>query len=54
MRRSAAQRDFDVFLQENVYDCPTHDDYLNKWGAADLLKLRAVEGYGYVPGLKRK
>jgi glutaconate CoA-transferase subunit A len=51
---SRSQQGFEAFLQENVFDCPTHNDYLNKWGAADLLKLRAVEGYGYVPGLKRK
>jgi glutaconate CoA-transferase subunit A len=51
---SRTQEDFDAFLRENVYDCPTHDDYLDRWGAADLLKLQAAEGYGYVPGLKRK
>ncbi|MDR2131801.1 MAG: glutaconate CoA-transferase [Clostridiales Family XIII bacterium] len=53
-KASRTQEGFDVFLKENVYDCPTHDDYLNKWGAAELLKLRAAKGYGYVPGLKRK
>jgi glutaconate CoA-transferase subunit A len=53
-KASRSLQGFEAFLQENVYDCPTHDDYLNKWGAAELLKLRAVEGYGYVPGLKRK
>jgi glutaconate CoA-transferase subunit A len=51
---SRTQRDFDAFLRENVHDCPTHDDYLNNRGAAELLKLRVAEGYGYVPGLKRK
>ncbi|MDR2089301.1 MAG: glutaconate CoA-transferase [Clostridiales Family XIII bacterium] len=53
-KASRTQEDFDVFLKENVHDCPAHGDYLNKWGAADLLKLRTSEGCAYVPGLKRK
>jgi glutaconate CoA-transferase subunit A len=53
-KASRTQEDFEIFMRENVYDCPLHDDYLNKWGAAELLKLQVVEGCGYVPGLKRK
>jgi glutaconate CoA-transferase subunit A len=51
---SRKQQTFDAFIQEYVHDCPTHGEYLDKWGASSLLKLRVVEGYGYVPGLKRK
>ena len=50
---SRTQEDFDKFIEENVYDCPTQAEYLDKWGASELLKLRIKPGYGYIPGLKR-
>ncbi|MDR3331047.1 MAG: hypothetical protein LBT08_00320 [Synergistaceae bacterium] len=51
---SRKQKDFDAFIQKYVRDCPTHGDYLDKWGAASLLNLKVVEGYGYKPGVPRK
>ncbi|MDO4552489.1 MAG: CoA-transferase [Bacillota bacterium] len=51
---SRTQESFDAFLEEYVYGCPTHEEYLNKLGAARLLNLRVREGVGYVPGLKRR
>lgn len=51
---SRTQEAFDRFIAEYVDACPTHADYLNKLGAARLLKLRIQPGYGYTPGLKRK
>ncbi|MDR0570176.1 MAG: glutaconate CoA-transferase [Clostridiales Family XIII bacterium] len=51
---SKSQETFDAFIKEYIHDCPTHNDYLDKWGASGLLNLRVVGGYGYVPGLKRR
>lgn len=51
---SRSQESFDAFLDEYVYGCPTHGDYLDKIGASRLLGLNVREGFGYVPGLKRK
>jgi glutaconate CoA-transferase subunit A len=51
---SRTNEDFAEFLDKYVYSCADHDEYLDKWGAAALLKLRVQEGFGYVPGLKRK
>lgn len=51
---SRTQEDFDSFLKENVYDCPSHSEYLDKWRIENLLELKVDPRYGYVPGLKRK
>ncbi|MDR3072422.1 MAG: glutaconate CoA-transferase [Clostridiales Family XIII bacterium] len=45
---------FDAFIKEYVDDVADHNEYLDKWGASNLLNLRVQEGVGYVPGLKRK
>ncbi|MGB5822658.1 MAG: glutaconate CoA-transferase subunit A [Proteocatella sp.] len=44
---SKTQEDFDVFVQEWVYDTGTHQDYLNKLGAMRLIDLKVVQGLGY-------
>lgn len=45
---------FQEFLKEYIYDLEDHYAYLDKIGAARLLKLRVQPGKGYVHGLKRK
>ncbi len=52
-RVSRTQVDFDGFIQEYVFDCPTHEDYLNKFATAHLLNLTVDREFGYVRGLKR-
>lgn len=51
---SKDEEKFQAFLDEYVYGCPTHMDYLDKLGASRLLGLKVKPGWGYVPGLKRK
>lgn len=45
---------FQEFLNEYVYECKDHQDYLDKIGASRLLGLKVELGKGYVSGLKRK
>lgn len=51
---SRTQEDFDAFISEYVDGCPTHEDYLDKIGAARLANLSVRPGYGYRPGLRRR
>ncbi len=53
-KASRTQEDFDRYLEEYVFGCPTHADYLDKIGASRLAALRVRPGHGYVPDLKRK
>lgn len=51
---SRTQEAFDNFIWMYVDECPTHEDYLDKIGAAHLMELNVRPGYGYRPGLKRR
>lgn len=51
---SRSDEGFARFAEKYVHACPDHDSYLDALGASRLLKLRVEQGYGYVPGLKRK
>lgn len=51
---SRTQESFDKFVDEYINGCPTQDNYLDKIGIQRLLELKVHEGYGYVPGLKRR
>lgn len=46
---SRTQEGFQAFLQAYVEACPTHEDYLNKLGAARLAGLQVSPGLGYRP-----
>jgi len=56
MFKSAAQKDelFKKYLDEWVYSLETQDDYLEKIGVKDLLKIHANPALGYSPGLDRR
>ena len=41
-------------MDEYIYGIKNHSEYLNKFSAAHLASLRVKQGFGYVPGLKRK
>lgn len=43
---------FDAFLNEWIYGCKDHAEYLEKLGANRLIKLRNVPGYGYATTVK--
>lgn len=49
---SKTQEDFDAYLQEWIYDVPTHEAYLNKLGAMRLINLKNVPGLGYAKAAK--
>ncbi len=49
---SKTQEDFDKFLDEWVYSCKDHSEYLEKLGVNRLLKYRNVQGYGYSVEMK--
>lgn len=51
---SRSQDDFDQFIDEYVYQCPTQEEYLNKIGASHLITLKINQEFGYAKGLKRK
>ncbi len=51
---SKTQQSFDSFIEEYVFSCPEHMQYLDKLGMKRLLALKVHKGYGYVPGLHRK
>lgn len=51
---SADDEAFARFLDEYIYGTKEHSEYLNKFSAAHLASLRVKQGFGYVPGLKRK
>ena len=53
-RVSRTQEAFNGFLAEYVDGCSSHEEYLDKIGAAHLQGLKIRPGYGYVPGLKRR
>jgi glutaconate CoA-transferase subunit A len=45
---------FKHYLDEWVYGVPTHEEYLNRVGAAALLSIKANPVVGYAQGLDRK
>lgn len=45
---------FEEFLNEYIRGTKDHKEYLDKLGASRLLGLSAKNGWGYVPGLKRR
>jgi glutaconate CoA-transferase subunit A len=51
---SKSQETFDEFLKDYVYGVKNHEEFLQRCSAYNLLRLRVVEGLGYVPGLKRR
>lgn len=44
---------FQQFLDEYIYGCKNHQEYLSKIGINRLLELKVELGKGYVSGLKR-
>lgn len=53
-RISKDDRLFQQFLEEYIYNCEDHDEYIDKIGAKRLASLRVQLGKGYATGLKRK
>jgi glutaconate CoA-transferase subunit A len=45
---------FKKYLEEWVYGVPSHEEYLNRVGAAALLSIKANPVVGYAQGLDRK
>mgnify|MGYP000915242617 CR=1 FL=1 len=45
---------FQEYLREWVYSISTHEEYLEKVGAAGLSRIKADPALGYAPGLDRK
>jgi glutaconate CoA-transferase subunit A len=54
--KKAAQTDnlFNQYLNEWVYGVSSHEEYIEKVGAAMLMNIRANPVLGYAPGLDRK
>jgi glutaconate CoA-transferase subunit A len=44
---------FSAYLDEYVLGVDNHQEYLDKIGTEALERIRAVDPYGYAPGLKR-
>ncbi len=53
--RVIAQDDnkFSAYLEEYIFSVKNHEEYLKKIGGDVLKSIRAVQPYGYTPGLKR-
>lgn len=53
-KASRTQADFDAFLEEYVYGCPSNEAYIDKLGASRLQSLQIDPEFGYKAGLKRR
>jgi len=51
---AADDRRFGRYLEEWVYGVATEEDYLEKVGVKDLLRIKASSVLGYAPGLDRR
>ncbi|MGC8494514.1 MAG: CoA transferase subunit A [Syntrophobacteraceae bacterium] len=51
---SKKDEDFQRYLKEWVYPFETHEEYLEKVGIREILKIRANPATGYAPGLDRR
>jgi len=51
---SKTEEDFKAFLDEWVYGLKSHDEYLDKVGAARLTKLKVTPGFGYAADVSKE
>ena len=48
------EEDFKAFLNEYVYGCKDHAEFLEKIGINRLLKLKVSDGYGYATDVSKE
>ena len=51
---SKTEEDFKAFLNEYVYGCKDHAEFLEKIGINRLLKLKVSDGYGYATDVSKE
>ena len=51
---SKTEEDFKAFLNEYVYGCKDHSEFLEKIGINRLLKLKVSDGYGYATDVSKE
>lgn len=51
---SKTEEDFHAFLDEYVYGCKDHAEFLEKIGINRLLKLKVSDGYGYATDVSKE
>ena len=51
---SKTEEDFKAFLNEYVYGCKDHAEFLEKIGINSLLKLKVSDGYGYATDVSKE